>query len=888
MSQPTADLRLQTDGEQKFVMPKDGKQYVVKRGGRLEELNKIKIVNRLYQLKLKVENIHGRKMDVDVLKLANEVVDSVFNGITTSELDGHAAHTASNISDSPDYALFAGQIVVSDMEKNIAKRNEERFSERSLSITAYARTAWENKRPSLPDEEEDEKETFNPLISYNMFRVLITHAAEIDREIVWDRNYFYPYFAMMTLNKGKYHLCEHKSVQINLKRTTHQVPFETPQHMWMRVALGLYTDNVCEDVFDPAVHCHLAEAFELYHLLSQRYGTMATPTLFNAGTSQGACASCYLVSNIDDDLGHIYDTDKRCALISKAAGGVGVHFHDVRSAGSYIAGTNGTSNGIVPMLIHLNATARYVDQGGGKRKGSFAVYMEPWHADILDFLQLKNVNTVHDRAARDLFYALWMPDLFFERVKQEYSPEVKEPVMWSLMDPKRCSGLADVYGDEFKTLYESYEAKGRYVRQIPIRDLVIAICNSQIETGVPYILSKGACNRKSNQKNLGTIKSSNLCAEIVEYSSPQETAVCNLASIALPRFVENGVFNFQRLFEVCQVFLRALNRVIDVTSYPVPSAELSNKRHRPVGLGIQGLADVFILCRTGYGSPKSMQLNRDIAETMYFATMTASHALAVRDGPYPSMRENGGAPISHGIFQNDMWAADTPDNKPNPALGWDWEDLRAKVKRDGVRNSLTTAQMPTASTSQILDNPEMFEPYFGMMYVRRTKVGEFVQYCPHFIREMTKLGLWKKRIHPETRKIYIPLKELLKEHRGNIQKIPMIPQHIKDIYRTVYDVPLRTLTLMARDRGLWVDQSQSYNVYLRNRENMMIGMVQYMVFAHKLGLKTISYYTRTQQKVRHLDFSRVNEEATQLRVVRDDAGEIIVDESEDVCVSCSA
>jgi len=820
--------------------------YVLKRNGKREPIDPNKITRRLKKLKLDVEKFLGRTLNVSVWRIAKATIGQIYDGITTSELDEEAAEVAAYITDDPDYADFAGNILVSNLEAN----NRD-----CMSFLSYAEKAY-----NFVEERTGHR---NPLISDELMNIAKKYSHHIDRRIVMARNYLFDYFAFQTLAKGGYILNNYRQIQKNRAQITAMVPFETPQHMYMRVALGIHGTD-------------LDSAFELYDQLSLQFGTMATPTLFNAGTPKPQCSSCFLLQMKNDSIEGIYDTLKQCALISKQAGGIGVNIHNVRANGSYIKGTNGTSNGLVPMLRVFNNTAKYVDQGGGKRKGSFAMYLEPWHADILSFLELKLANGAEDKRARDLFYALWVPDLFWKRVQKAYAqkPEDQEPpVMWSLMCPHICPGLSDCYGEEFEKLYEKYESEKKYNKQIPIKDLMKVIMSAQIETGTPYILNKDHCNRKSNQNNLGCIKSSNLCSEIIQYSSEDEISVCNLASLSLPAFVckNTGEFDYVLLEESTRIFVKALNKVIDVNYYPVKEAENSNMRNRPIGLGVQGLADVFIKMRLPFTSDQAKIVNRNIAEVMYFGCMTESHALAVKEGYYPSMMKNGGAPISKGIFQFELWKQDFINTKnhdgwkPDEKLNLDWDGLRANILKPrpdgtptGVRNSLVICKMPTASTSCIMGNTECFEPYFGMIYVRRTKAGEFFQYCRPLIEDLVKLGLWKTEIHPATKKPYIPIKEKIKEAQGSIQNIPEIPDELKKLYVTVFDLKLKDLTIMARDRGLFTDQSESLNVYFKNTDNMMPKLLQYMVYAWELGLKTGSYYCRTLQQTEALDFSGMN------------------------------
>jgi ribonucleoside-diphosphate reductase alpha chain len=572
--------------------------------------------------------------------------------------------------------------------------------------------------------------------------------------------------------------------------------------MLMRVAVGIHKEDI-------------DSAIETYNLMSERWFTHATPTLFNAGTPKPQMSSCFLLTMKDDSIDGIYDTLKQCAKISQSAGGIGLSIHNVRATGSYIRGTNGTSNGIVPMLRVFNDTARYVDQGGGKRKGSFAIYLEPWHADIFEFLDLrKNVGKEEIRA-RDLFTALWIPDLFMKRVKDNGD--------WSLMCPNECPGMSDCYGAEFEALYTKYENEGKARKTVKAQELWFAILDSQIETGNPYMLYKDACNEKSNQKNLGTIKSSNLCTEILEYTSPDEVAVCNLASLALPRYVEDGKFNHQRLFEVTYVATKNLNKIIDRNYYPVVEARNSNLRHRPIGLGVQGLADVFILLRMAFDSPDARQLNKDIFETIYYASLTASKDIAMELGPYETYK---GSPMSKGQMQFDMWGV-TPSNR------WEWDVLREEIAKYGVRNSLLVAPMPTASTSQILGNNECFEPYTSNIYSRRVLSGEFVIVNKHLLKDLVKLGIWNDR-----------LKNQIIANNGSIQAINEIPENIKELYKTVWEIKQKSIIDMAADRGAYICQSQSLNLFIQDANFAKLTSMHF--YAWEKGLKTGMYYLRTK------------------------------------------
>jgi ribonucleoside-diphosphate reductase alpha chain len=629
-----------------------------------------------------------------------------------------------------------------------------------------------------------------PLISKETWKVIHENAAELDEAVLYDRDFSYDFFGFKTLERSYLMKVDGKVV-------------ERPQHLLMRVAIGIHGEDI------PA-------AIETYNLLSEKWFTHATPTLFNAGTPKPQLSSCFLLTMKDDSIDGIYDTLKQTAKISQSAGGIGLSIHNVRAKGSYIKGTGGTSNGIVPMLRNFDMTARYVDQGGGKRKGSFAIYLEPWHADVFDFLELKKNHGKEEMRARDLFYAMWIPDLFMKRIEDNE--------MWSLFCPNEAPGLADCWGEDFERLYEKYEKEGKYRKQVKAQDLWFEILEAQIETGTPYMLYKDAANRKSNQKHLGTIKSSNLCTEIIEYTSPDEVAVCNLASIALPKFVtEEGKFDHQKLYEITKVITRNLNKVIDVNYYPVIEAKNSNMRHRPIGIGVQGLADAFILLRMPFDSPEARGLNKDIHETIYFAAMEASMELAKKDGAYETFK---GSPISKGIFQFDMWGV-TPDSGR-----WDWENLKREVKQHGARNSLLLAPMPTASTSQILGNNECFEPYTSNIYTRRTLSGEFIIANKHLMKDLISAGLWSET-----------MRQKLISTNGSVQAIPEIPQNIKDIYKTVWEISQKAIIDMSADRGAYICQSQSLNIHLTDPNFGKLTSMHF--YAWKKGLKTGMYYLRS-------------------------------------------
>eukprot|EP00004_Rigifila_ramosa_P025059 TRINITY_DN7413_c0_g1_i1.p1 TRINITY_DN7413_c0_g1~~TRINITY_DN7413_c0_g1_i1.p1 ORF type:complete len:816 (-),score=202.02 TRINITY_DN7413_c0_g1_i1:172-2589(-) len=737
--------------------------FVVKRNGQKERVMFDKITARIVKLSYGIDKTY-----VEPALVAQKVVAGVFNGVTTTELDNLAAETAAYMTTiHPDYGILAARIAVSNLHKNTLKS----FTQTMKLLYEFVDTKTGIKAPLLADD---------------VYEVIVKHGAILDSSIIYDRDYNYDYFGFKTLERGYL-------MKINGQTV------ERPQHMLMRVSVGIHKDNI------PAV-------LETYQLLSEGWFTHASPTLFNSGTPRPQLSSCFLVQMKEDSIEGIYDTLKICATISKSAGGIGLSVHNIRAKDSYIRGTNGTSNGIVPMLRVFNNTARYVDQGGGKRKGAFAVYLEPWHADVFDFLQMRKNTGAEETRGRDLFYGLWVPDLFMRRVE--------ENGMWSLMCPDECKGLSDCWGEKFDELYTSYERQGKFRQVVKAQDLWFAILESQTETGTPYLLYKDAANSKSNQQNLGCIKSSNLCTEIIEYTAPDEVAVCNLASIALPKFVvspprspssmtassmddhseipttkasASPYFDFQRLFEVVRVVTRNLNRIIDINYYPVEEARRSNMRHRPIGLGVQGLADAFIKMRMAFDSDEARVLNRDIFETIYFAALTASMELAREFGPYETYR---GSPVSKGVLQFDMWGV-TPSDR------WDWSSLRAEIALHGVRNSLLVAPMPTASTSQILGNNECFEPYTTNIYTRRVLAGEFTIVNHHLLKDLTEMGLWTKEIR----------NQIISEN-GSIQNIPEIPEELKAIYKTVWEIKQRTLIDMAADRGAFIDQSQSFNVFM--------------------------------------------------------------------------
>jgi ribonucleoside-diphosphate reductase alpha subunit len=740
---------------------------VLKRDGHRESVKFDKITARIEKLCYGLDPKY-----VNPVEVAMKVINGLYDGVSTVELDNLAAEVAAAMTTRhPDFAKLAARIAVSNLHKVTSKS----FSNTMKRLYQYV----------------DPKTNENaPLISKETWKVIRDNAAELDEAILYDRDFSYDYFGFRTLERSYLMKIDGKVI-------------ERPQHLLMRVAVGIHGEDI------PA-------AIETYTLLSEKWFTHATPTLFNAGTPKPQLSSCFLLTMKDDSIDGIYDTLKQTAKISQSAGGIGLSIHNVRAKGSYIKGTGGTSNGIVPMLRNFDMTARYVDQGGGKRKGSFAIYLEPWHADVFDFLELKKNHGKDELRARDLFYAMWIPDLFMKRVESNE--------MWSLFCPNEAPGLAEVYGEEFERLYEKYESEGKYRRQVKAQDLWFEVLESQIETGTPYILYKDHANRKSNQKNLGTIKSSNLCTEIIEYTSADEVAVCNLASLALPKFItEEGTFDHQKLYEITKVVTRNLNKVIDINYYPIEEARRSNMRHRPIGLGVQGLADVFIMLRMPFDSPEARGLNEDIFETIYFASMEASMELSKLNGPYETFK---GSPVSKGIFQFDMWGVEPRSKR------WNWELLKQEVKKHGVRNSLLVAPMPTASTSQILGNNECFEPYTSNVYTRRTLSGEFIVANKHLMKDLISLGLWSET-----------MRQKLISTNGSVQSIAEIPQNIKDVYKTVWEISQKSIIDMSADRGAYICQSQSLNIHLTDPNFGKLTSMHF--YAWKKGLKTGMYYLRS-------------------------------------------
>jgi len=735
---------------------------VIKRSGRIEDMKFDNITNRIKNL------TYGLSENCDSSKVAQQVASSLYDSITVQEIDTLSAEVCVGmITSDPDYEVLATRIIASNIQKVCP--NNFHIAMKKLA-----------KAGIVTDE--------------------VAHVAGLVRnDIIAKRDFDFGYFGLKTLEKSY------------LQRLD-GVLMETPQYMFMRVSIGIHGDDI------PAV-------LETYDKMSQGLFIHATPTLFNAGTPRPQMSSCFLIANKEDSINGIYGTLTECAQISKWAGGIGMHIHDIRANKSRIRGTNGQSDGIIPMLRVFNATARYVNQAG-RRKGSIAVYIEPWHADIMEFLELRLNQGDEEARCRDLFSALWIPDLFMKRVEQGGQ--------WSLFCPDKAPGLSDAVGEEFEALYTKYEEEGRANTTVPAAEVWKAILKSQTETGTPYMLYKDACNQKSNQKNLGTIKSSNLCTEIVEFTDKDETAVCNLASIALPKYVdvESGTFDYEKLHEVTKTVTKNLNRVIDRNFYPVETARKSNMRHRPIGLGVQGLADVFILCRHAFDSDEAKEINARIFETMYHAALEASSELAEVQGSYETFE---GSPASQGVLQFDMWEGDTK-------LHYDWDALKERVKTKGLRNSLLMAPMPTASTAQILGNNECFEPYTTNIYLRRTLAGEFVVVNKHLVNDLKKIGLWSKE-----------MKDLMVKAGGSIQTIVDIPEDIKKLYRTVWEIKMKDVIDMAADRGRFIDQSQSMNLFMESPTMSKLSSMH--MYAWKQGLKTDMYYLRSKAKARPIQFS---------------------------------
>nr|AID23632.1 ribonucleotide reductase [Hofstenia miamia] len=800
------------------------KMYVVKRDGRKERVMFDKITSRIQHL------CYELNMDfIEPSYITMKVINGLYSGVTTVELDNLAAETAATMAiQHPDYAVLAARIVVS----NIHKETKKVFSDVITDLYNYISPRNGKKCP---------------MVSEFTYNVIMRNKDRLNSAIVYKRDFNYNYFGFKTLERSYL-------LKINGKTA------ERPQHMLMRVSVGIHGEDI-----DAAI--------ETYNLMSEKWFTHASPTLYNSGTCRPQLSSCFLLTMKDDSIEGIYDTLKECALISKSAGGIGLNVHCIRASGSYIAGTNGTSNGLLPMLRVYNNTSRYVDQGGNKRPGAFAIYLEPWHGDIFEFLDCRKNHGKEEQRARDLFIALWIPDLFMKRVESKSK--------WTLMCPNECPGLADCWGDEFEALYEKYEAEGRGMKTIDAHQLWYAILESQVETGTPYMVYKDHSNRKSNQQNLGTIKCSNLCTEIIEYSSPDETAVCNLASIAVNMFVRpDKTFDFKKLKTVTKVVTRNLNKIIDVNFYPVETARVSNMRHRPIGIGVQGLADAFILMRFPFDSKDAKLLNIQIFETLYYGALEASCELAKEVGPYETYE---GSPVSKGVLQFDMWGV-------KPSDMWDWNSLRKDIAEYGVRNSLLLAPMPTASTAQILGNNEAIEPYTSNIYIRRVLSGEFQCVNQHLLKDLTESGLWNDEV-----------KNQMVLNNGSIQNIDEIPQNLKDLYKTVWEIPQKTILQMAADRGAFIDQSQSLNVHIADANFAKLTSMHF--HAWKLGLKTGMYYLRSRPAVNPIQFT-LDKEKLKKKVVNTENKENIKNqgvsdltenmkavlcslENKEACVMCS-
>jgi ribonucleoside-diphosphate reductase alpha subunit len=733
---------------------------VIKRNGSIEELSYEKIVARLKQL--------GPDLNIQYASLVNKVVDQLYDNIPTKKIDELMAEICAALgSNHYDYSKLSSLICISNHQKEV-----------NPSILSCVKSV----KPGY--------------LSEQYYSTVLKHHEYLDSIMVHSRDFLIDYFGFKTLERAYL--------------IRNDVVVERIQHLWLRVAIQIHGED-------------LNMVKETYDCLSLKEFIHATPTLYNSGTARPQLSSCFLLGMEDDSIDGIFNTLKDCASISKWAGGIGLHMHNIRAEGSHINGTNGTSNGIVPMLRVFNNTARYVDQGGGKRNGSFAIYLEPWHADIEPFLELKKNHGDEEMRAKDLFYALWIPDLFMERVEKDGD--------WYLMCPNQSPGLSDAYGNNFKVLYEGYVNEGRFIKKIKARELWFKILDSQMETGTPYMLYKDACNNKSNQKNLGTIKSSNLCCEIVEYSDANESAVCNLASISLSSMVEDGVFNYEKLKRVTKIVTNNLNRLIDVNFYPTPKTSTSNTRHRPIGIGVQGLADAFALMDVAFESEEASKMNKAIFETIYYASMEKSMELSLVQRPYDSFK---GSPISSGIFQFDMWGV-------QPQL-YDWEALRTKIIKYGVRNSLCVAPMPTASTSQILSNNECFEPFTSNIYTRRTLAGEFIVINKYLMKELIDLGIWNLKI-----------KEKIIENKGSIQNIPEISDKLKQKYKIVWEIPMKHIINMSRDRGAYICQSQSMNLWIEEPNYKILTSMH--IYSWKQGLKTGLYYLRRKPKHQAQQFS---------------------------------
>ncbi len=782
--------------------------YVEKRDGRKEAVKFDKITARIAKM------CYGLDPLVSPEAVAMKVIEGLFDGVTTTQLDNLAAEVAAaKTIDHPDYALLASRIAVSNLHKETKK-------------------TWSDVVTDMYNYIDPKTGENASLIADDVYAIIQENKDKLDSSIIYDRDFRYDYFGFKTLTRSYLMKLEGEIV-------------ERPQHMLMRVSVGIHKGDI-------------NGAIKTYNLMSEGWFTHATPTLFNSGTPKPQMSSCFLLTMKEDSIEGIYDTLKSCAQISQSAGGIGLSIHDVRAKGSYIKGTNGESNGIVPMLRVFNDTARYVDQGGGKRKGSFAIYIEPWHADVFDFLDLKKNHGKEEQRARDLFYALWIPDLFMKRVKENGD--------WTLMCPHECPGLSDTHSAEFEALYMKYESEGKGRKTIKAQDLWFKILESQIETGTPYMLYKDAANAKSNQQNLGTIKSSNLCTEIIEYTAPDEVAVCNLASLALPKYVkEDKTFDHQRLFDVTYEATMNLNKIIDGNFYPVEEARNSNMRHRPIGLGVQGLADTFITMGFPFESEEARQLNKDVFETIYYASMTASKDLSKVEGPYETF---SGSPVSKGVFQFDMWDV-TPSDR------WEWDVLKEEVKEHGVRNSLLLAPMPTASTAQILGNNECFEPYTSNVYTRRVLSGEFIVVNKHLLKDLVREGLWTKDMRAK-----------IMTANGSVQKIDEVPQRLKDLYKTAWEISQKAIIEQAADRGAYICQSQSLNIFM---ENANFGKLTSMHFyGWEKGLKTGMYYLRTKAATDAIKFTIEKEVVEEPTAKSIEAAEACAIDNPDDCEACGS
>jgi len=786
----------------------DEEMYVTKRNGNREIVSFDKILNRIKKLGQEANIKH-----LNYTSLVMKVIDQIYDSISTTKIDELSAEQcAAMASIHPDYNILAGRIVVSNHQKNTSAS----FKDVMTNLYQYL----------------DKHDKHSPIVTEQIYNIANKYEHEIEAKIDYNRDYLIDFFGFKTLERAYL-------MKINKKTV------ERPQHMWLRVAIGIHGDN-------------LDRVFETYEFMSKKYFTHATPTLFNAGTPHPQLSSCFLLAMENDSIEGIYNTLKDCALISKWAGGIGLHVHNIRASGSHIRGTNGQSNGLVPMLKVFNNTAKYVDQGGGRRNGSFAIYLEPWHADIEMFLQMRKNHGDEELKARDLFYALWIPDLFMERVKSDGQ--------WTLMCPDECPGLSDVYGDDFNKLYTSYEESGRGRKTVKARDLWFQVLDAQMETGTPYLLYKDACNKKSNQKNIGMIKSSNLCSEIVQVSNENETAVCNLASIALPTFVDttdpdNPIFDYETLHKISKIVTYNLNKIIDVNYYPTEKTRRSNMRHRPIGIGVQGLADVFMLMNKAFTSEEAKKINKNIFETIYHGALEQSCEMAKLEGSYETFE---GSPTSRGILQFDMW--NITSEHPNDR--YDWTSLKAKIQENGIRNSLLLAPMPTASTSQILGFNECIEPITSNIYNRRTLAGEFILANKYLMNDLIKLNLWNEKI-----------KNNIIANHGSIQHIETIPVEIREKYKTVWEIPMRALIDMAADRGIYVCQSQSLNLWLEDPNYSTLTSMHF--YSWSKGLKTGIYYLRRRGRHQAQQFT--------IEPEKQDLGENHSENlEEEICEMCSA